>query len=744
MKGLGSCHWCSRGVCTFVALLLFSWAPDARGGDTRSPAGLLYPATAETFPPFAPWINGFDDVWGEDSSRTRPSHLPVLPPEIAAEGDGDRDEGVAVAVGMDGSIYLSGWTDSIAFPVKNAAQPEKGGGQDLFVARLSPLGEEILYATYLGGSDDDVSMDITVDRGGNAYVTGWTRSSDFPTVGGRRFGDSEGMDAFVAKFDPQGQLLFSFRIGGRDDDRGYGIAVDPPGNIYLTGETASSTFPVRDPYQARHAGESDAFLVKFDREGSRILYATYLGGRKIDTARGIAVDEEGAAYITGTTASIDFPRKNAFRDTKGGIRDAFVAKFDPIGALVYSTYLGGLLSEAGLAIAVTPAGEAVVTGVTNSANFPVENAIQPQIGSKLFNDAFVTKFAPQGDRLRFSTYLGGSGNDTGRGLCLDEAGRIYVTGETTSGDFPLLKALQEQRRGERDAFVTALSGEGDAFLFSTYFGGSLDEQGRGIAVGTTATAVITGVTSSPDLPLGAPLQSENAGGWDAFVSRFDETGTELIFSTYLGGDDGDGIPDDVDNCPHQPNPDQTDTDGDTLGDVCDNCPQQPNPDQTDTDDDGLGDLCDPDDDGDGVPDDVDNCPLDPNEDQADLDRDGVGDLCDPDRDGDDLPNEEDPCPLDPRNDQDGDGICGDQDNCPEIPNEDQRDTDGDETGDVCDAAPKCGLVAALCPETPRHGKGALLLLLAVTLSPLPALRRRRSGPVRKLNRSRLCGKDGAW
>ncbi|MCP4557291.1 MAG: hypothetical protein GY836_17945, partial [Herbaspirillum sp.] len=397
---------------------------------------------------------------------------------------------------------------------------------------------QLSYSTYLGGDETDRGYGIAVDGSGNAYVTGYTGSTDFPT--GQAFqGNVGSVDAFVSKLAPSGgTLVYSTYLGGGGIDRGYGIAVDGSGNAYVTGYTGSTDFPTAQAFQGTYAGGSwDAFVSKVAPSGGTLVYSTYLGGGSGDSASGIALDTSGAAYVTGYTWSTNFPTGQAFQGALGGggNYDAFVSKLAPGGtALTYSTYLGGAGYETGNGIAVDGSGNAYVTGYTTSTDFPTAQAFQ---GTRPGDyDAFVSKLAPSGATLTYSTYLGGGSIDYGRGIAVDNSGNAYVTGETFSTDFPTAQAFQGTNVGASwDAFVSKLAPSGAALAYSTYLGGGAGDFGFGIAVDNPGNAYVTGQTGSADFPTGQALQGTNAGSSDAFVSKLAPTGATLTYSTYLGG-----------------------------------------------------------------------------------------------------------------------------------------------------------------------------------------------------------------
>ena len=404
----------------------------------------------------------------------------------------------------------------------------------------------LAYSTYLGGNGTDVGNAIAVDDEGNAYVTGSTNSMDFPTTLGAfqtTFGGGLS-DAFVSKLNKNGlALLYSTYLGGSGTDEGHGIAVDGEGNAYVTGFTNSANFPTtHGAFQRTFSGVSNAFVTKLNKLGSAPVYSTYLGGSGGDKGNAIAVNREGNAYVAGSTNSMNFPTFRPFQGTISiGSVNAFVTKLNQHGsALVYSTYLGGSVDDEALGIAVDEEQNAYVTGFASSANFPIASALQPNMVVGAVTNAFVTKLNQHGSALVYSTYLGGSVADAGNGIAVDGEGNAYVTGLTSSTDFPTtLGAFQTTFGGApNDAFVSKLNQTGSALIYSTYLGGGGDDQGNGIAVDGQGNAYVTGSTNS--IPPASPFQGTFGGGnSDAFVSKLNQNGSALVFSTYLGGGGND-------------------------------------------------------------------------------------------------------------------------------------------------------------------------------------------------------------
>jgi hypothetical protein len=284
-----------------------------------------------------------------------------------------------------------------------------GGVRDAFIAKLNPSGTALIYSTYLGGSEGERSNGIVVDAHGNAYLTGIAVSPDFPLVNPLQPARGGPQDAWVAKLNPAGSaLVYSTYLGGSDLDSGWGIAVDSDGSAYLTGSTRSTDFPTANALQPEHGGTSDAFVAKVNAGGTALIYSTYLGGSDFESGTEIAVDAQGSAYVAGGTQSTDFPTVNALQPEHGGDRDVIVAKLNAAGsALVYSTYLGGSNFDNGLDMTVDAGGNAYVTGSAWSPNFPTAHALQPALGG--FNDAFVAKIGDCAEEVTHRVRISGSG-----------------------------------------------------------------------------------------------------------------------------------------------------------------------------------------------------------------------------------------------------------------------------------------------------------------------------------------------
>lgn len=376
-----------------------------------------------------------------------------------------------------------------------------------------------------GNGYDAPQSGIVVNAAGEAYVSGYSDSSNFPVVNAIQGSHQGGGDAFVFKLNAAGNgLLYSTYLGGSVYDQGTSIALDASGNAYVSGSTRSTNFPTVDPLQPMHRGQLDTFLARISADGSTLLYSTYLGGSADDQSQyqGIALDSSGNIYLTGVTRSLNFPTLNAFQPNfAGGDDDVFVAKLAPNGsALVYSSYLGGNLQDGGYAIAVDTAGNTYLAGFTDSSNFPTVNALQPSYGGG--RDAFIAKVSADGSTKLFSTYLGGSNVETILGLALDGGNNIWVSGYTRSSNFPTANATQPTIGGGYDAFVTRMNYIGTALDYSTYLGGSNDDFGQGLTIDPSGYVYVGGDSASANFPTLNPFQGSYGGGVsDAFITRFD-------------------------------------------------------------------------------------------------------------------------------------------------------------------------------------------------------------------------------
>jgi hypothetical protein len=456
------------------------------------------------------------------------------------------DQAFAVAVDSAGNVYVTGNTTAIDFPTTAGSfRPTAPGGTDAFVVKLSNNLGTAVHSTYLGGATgDDAGRGIAVDAGGNAYVTGFTNSTDFPITPGAFQTVSGGgvcsgiacNDAFVVKLDPTGAtLLYGTFLGGRGSDVGLGIAVDAAGNAHVTGGTFSTNFPTTAgavQTTATPGGSREAFVTKLNSLGSAPLYSTFLGGTGDDVGNAIAVSSSDIAYLTGTTAStapMSFPvTAGSFQTVVGGsvgTTDAFVTALNTGGGLVYSTFLGGIASDEGLSITVDSAGNAYVTGATSSLNFPA-TGVFTFTGTS--TQAFLTELNPTGSGLVVSRavptgQLNTAERDPGIpsvsvGIARDGSGNIFISGSE-------LTCVGVGCVVNTDAFVVSLDPTATSTTTQFVGGGTGDDFGFGVAVDPIGTAFLVGHTTSADFPVTAlALQTTFGGTTDAFVVAITQLG----------------------------------------------------------------------------------------------------------------------------------------------------------------------------------------------------------------------------
>ena len=456
-------------------------------------------------------------------------------------GGSGTDQASDIALDSAGNVYIIGRTYSTDLPITPGAYDiSQNGAYDVFVTKMSADGGTLLYSTYLGGSNEDIGTGIAVDSAGNAYITGHTYSTDLPTTPGASDTTlNGGRDGFVAKLNAAGNgLVYSTYLGGDSWDYGQSIALDDSGSAYVGGFTHGS-FPVTaGAAQTVFGGMGDGFATKFSPDGRTVLYSTYIGGNSWEGANGIAVDHAGHAYLATGTASTDYPTTPGAWDrtcdncSTNYSTDAAVAKLNADGsAFIYSTLIGGADAPASdwfADIAVDSAGNAYLTGATSSTDFPTTpNALQRSFrGGE--EDIVVVKLTADGSGLLYSTYLGGSGADRGYSIAIAGNGDAYITGYTASTNLPTANPLQAANAGGYDAFVAVVNANASALLYSSYLGGSGDENRESNGDGyadialdrTRQTVHLTGYTASANFPTTANAydRSFNGGASDAFVT----------------------------------------------------------------------------------------------------------------------------------------------------------------------------------------------------------------------------------
>ena len=507
---------------------------------------------------------------------------PILSYSTYFGGNGN-DSAAALAVDTNGFVYIAGQTTSTEFPsgkpfsTPGAFQTSYPGGSNTgFVAKFDNLGTNLIYLTYLGGDVDDFASSIAVDGSGNVYLAGATQSPNFPVTtnalnqhiaGTSAPGTGYPIDAFVTELNSSGSnLLFSTYLGGTASDGATSIALDSSDNIYVTGFTYSTNFPVTtNAFQRQSAVtnwyyqinyNANAFVTEIAAGGAKLLYSSYFGGINFDAAEGVALDRSNYIYLTGFTASTNFPVKNAILQTIGanlvngnlmnGLTnqipifsyDAFVAKFSPgFTNLIYSTYLGGGNDDVGYAVAADGAGNAYVAGWTDSTNFPVTVTNLPPLQNGLTNNvlyglvitnAFVAQIVWNGTNAAIgnTAVFGGTNfysRDIANGLALDASGNIFVDGSTISTNFPAVDTgpdfLAATNAGQNDAFVIAFGTNFSRVIYSGSLGGAANDSAYAIAVDPADNAYIAGQTYSVNFPTNNARQTALNGAANTFLAK---------------------------------------------------------------------------------------------------------------------------------------------------------------------------------------------------------------------------------
>jgi hypothetical protein len=464
-------------------------------------------------------------VTGWDSSREL-----VIDPQIdygTFLGGSSQDWAWSVAVGPTGDIYLGGQTSSTNFPVAAAYQATRSGffsNVDAFVTRLKSDGTGLVFSTYLGGWNNDYVEAIDVDPTGAVSFAGYSASNNFPTKSAAQSNYGGGnADGLAGKLAAAGTLTYSTYVGGSATDYCWAIAVDPTGAAYVGGESSSTNFPTTSGARqtATGGGTWDGTLTKIGASGGALVYSTYHGGSGSDGVYSCAVDSSGQALVGGyTTSAVGLPLNNAYQSGYGGGQDGFVAKYNAQGkALVFGTYLGGSGDDQVQQVAFDATGAVLVCGSSTSTDLPLASPYQNHNAGG--TDGFVTRFQSTGASTTFSTYLGGSGSDTAYSVVPDRTGQgFFVLGTTNSADFPTSFPMQSANAGANDGFIVRFQQGSTTPVYSTYYGGSSEDDFYHGALDLSGNLVVAGATYSSNFPVKNGYQASFGGGsGDAFAVR---------------------------------------------------------------------------------------------------------------------------------------------------------------------------------------------------------------------------------
>lgn len=442
---------------------------------------------------------------------------------------GSDDYVMATTLDDDNYVYISGYTKSLTFPTTPGVfQDVYGGGIDAYVAKMTPQGTSLVYATYLGGYDWELAYGIGLNAKKEVYISGFLRSTDYPTTLGSVQPTSGGglIEGFVSCLSINGDnLIYSTYLGGSDRDYLYDMRVNSAGEAYVSGYTLSSNYPVTPgAFQTSLQGNGDAFVTKLAANGSSVLQSTFIGGSNYDLANGMALHSNGEVMLVGNTGSLDYPvtagvvQPNMSTAPSSAVEDAFITKLSAdFSSLEYSTYLGGTDTDGAYCVAVNSAGEAFVSGVTYSSNLSVSlGAYQHPGNASLGNgDAFVARFTSDGSSLSYLTYLGGSDIDFGKSIAVNSDNEVYLVGATRSLNFPVT-AGSSAFAGMYDLYVASLSSDGSTVNHATYLGGQYNDYPRAasslhLRSGNQVTIAATTHSSDIELTAGTYQSSKTNG-----------------------------------------------------------------------------------------------------------------------------------------------------------------------------------------------------------------------------------------
>ena len=460
---------------------------------------------------------------------------PVLSYSIYLNG-GSQDIAQTIGTDRTGFLYVAGTTYSTDLGVKNSIYPKNTGGSDIFVAKIDPKaasGKQILFYTYFGGASNETLGGMAIGPNGDIYLTGTTRSGDMPTVNPAQSALMGASDAFVIWINTSRKLGYSSYLGGTKDETGVGITINAKEQIFVTGGTESSDFPLTGAFQKTNAGRQDVFVAKFDpalSEAATRVYSTYLGGGGWDLGRGIALAADGTVWVAGGSYSSDFPKKGtAYQPSYQSGGDAFLAHIDiskGSNGLLYTTFLGGGQLEEARNVLVDAGGRVIVSGFTTSVNFPVtDDAMQTKYAGG--TDAFVTILDPtkstRSAQLVYSTYFGGTGADVPFDLKQDSNGNLYLCGMTQSPDLATTPAAAQLKYdGTVDAFALKFNPETHgpaAISYLTYLGSDGLQVGYGIDFDTSDHIYLVGYTSGPIFSkIKGVSKTSGAGNVDGFLA----------------------------------------------------------------------------------------------------------------------------------------------------------------------------------------------------------------------------------
>lgn len=476
-----------------------------------------------------------------DIANYNPAYELIIDPLVWSTFIGESgatDKRFALKIDSNNDVYIGAVALGTSYPTTTGAyDTSHNGAPDICISKLNNTGSSLIFSTFIGGNHIDLLYDITLDVNNNIYVAGVSQSTDYPvTSGSYDISHNGNYDIVVSKLNSTGSSLqYSTFIGGTSVDNVRAIALDASNNVYIAGHTESSNYPVTmGAYDASFNGTADAVVTKLNATGTSLLLSTFLGGASPDMGYGIALDSSENIYVLGYTESTGFPvTSGCYDNTKDGISDVFVTKLNPAGtSLLYSTYVGGSATELPYDIVVRGT-NAYITGTTNSSNYPTTAGAYDASfnGSSMFFDTFVTQINNAGNALVYSTYIGGSDSDVAYSIFVDNSGKATIIGATNSNNFPTtLDGYDTSHNGNNDVFIAQFNDTGTNLLYGSYLGSASEDMGYALAVDNDNNIYCTGVTLSTDFPT-------KSGAYNTVF-----TGTTWnVFVTKLGLSSGSSI-----------------------------------------------------------------------------------------------------------------------------------------------------------------------------------------------------------
>ena len=438
------------------------------------------------------------------------------------------DDGMAVAVDAAGTIVVAGHTESTDIPTPNGFDQTFNLQTDIYVAKLSANGAQLLWGTYLGGSSWDYGWALAIDADGNPIVGGGTYSSDIPTPGGYRQ-TRVGKAMYVAKLSSSGSsLLWGTFVDGSVHEECHSLVLDGAGNVVVAGPTSSSDLPVPGGYDTTfNGGPTDLYVGKLSADGASLLWGTYIGGAgqeglMADRGVSLALDASGDVLVGSSTNSSAMPTPGGYSQTFHGLWDMWVGKLSPNGSqLLWGTYLGGANDDQVFALAADASGNAVVGGASRSTDIPTPGGYDTSQNGGW--DHYLAKISSTGSQLLWGTFVGGSGDDYCRALTLDGAGNVVFGGSTRSDDMPAPGGYDTSRNGFEDLYLGVLSSSGTQLLSGTFLGGTSSDFCWGIALDGAGGVVAAGYTSSTNIPVPGGYTTTHVGGHDFYVAKLSDS-----------------------------------------------------------------------------------------------------------------------------------------------------------------------------------------------------------------------------